>query len=289
MSDSMPEFGQGDSVETPPVGVAGDSTESTTNEQQQESTGFNPNWKEAFDVLPDDYTRNQVKPVFEKWDENNNKRFTELQQKYDPYKELVEHNVEMERVKAAFEFQNRVANNPKEVFEVLASHLGYDMESIQNALKGKEEANASEDNEDAEDPRLTALRQQQEGMINFLAEQETAKQEQAQKEQETTWFNETRDELNKLEEKYGKFDRDRVVREALYLSEKSGKEIDFEAGVRSLAELSRTAFENSPSAKAPNVFSGNGDLASGRVDTKTMSESDFEKYALQQIARINGN
>lgn len=288
MSGSMPEgYGQGDSGPVGDEGNQSQEVESTTDEGQSESTGYNPNWKEAFDVLPDEYTRNQVKPVFEKWDANNNKRYADLQAQYDPYKELLEHKVDMERIKGAFEFQNRVASNPKEIFEALGAHLNVNPEALKRLFE--EEQNQSTDDEDKEDPRLAELRKNQEGMLNWVAQQETARQEAAKKVQEDTWFKETSTALDSLEEKYGKFDRNRVVREALYLAEQKGGEVDFEAGIRSLAELSQTAFEKSPSAKAPNVFSGNGDLASGRVDTKKMSESEFQKYALTEIARINGN
>lgn len=286
MSDSMPEFGQGDSA---PVGdevTEPQVQESTTDDSQQESTGYNPNWKEAFDVLPDEYTRNQVKPVFEKWDENNNKRFTDLQQKYDPYNELIEHNVDMERIKAAFEFQNRVSNQPEEIFKALGAHLGHDMDSFLNALAEEKEFEKPEGEED--NPHLAELRKTQDGMLNYMAQQEAARQEEAQKAQDAQWFEETKSELDTLEEKYGKVDRNRVVREALYIAEQTGKPVNFEEGIRSLAEFSKTAFQKSPSAKAPGVFAGNGELASGRVDTKKMSESDFEKYAIAQIARING-
>lgn len=266
----------------------GEEVNSAGTSEESSETGYNPNWKEAFDVLPDEYTRNQVKPVFEKWDSANNRRYEELQNKFNPYNELIEHGVDMERIKAAFEFQNQVASKPEDIFKALGAHLGYDMESIQNALKGMGDESEEDDSDEIEDPRLAELRKTQEGMIEFLAQQEAAKQEAAQKEQESKWFDETSNTLTELEGKYGKFDRNRVVREALMISEQTGKPVDFEAGVRSLAEFSRTAFQNSPSANAPGVFSGNGNLASGRVDTKKMNDSDFEKYAIAEMARING-
>lgn len=288
MSDSMPEnYGQGESGPeiTAPVGNE-NGFESTTDQTVDESKGHNPSWDEALNLLPDDYLRGKVKPVFEKWDSNNNERFTKLQEQYKPYEELIQHDVKFDRIKEAFEFQNRVANHPQDVFKALAAHLGYDVESLLNPGSGANGESLVD--EDAEDPRLTEMRRIQDGMLNVFAQQEIEKEQAAQKQQEQTWFDETVTSLNSLEEKYGKFDRNRVVREALYLHETTGKPIDFEAGVRSLAELTKTAFANSASSKAPGVFSGNGSLQSGRVDTKNMSDKEQEEYVARRMAELNG-
>lgn len=289
MSDSMPEnYGQGESgPDADIIPVGNESGSESTTETAGESTGINPSWNEALELLPDEYLRNKVTPVFQKWDENNNKRFTELQTRYQPYQELVDNNVEFDRIKAAFEFQNRVASNPEETFKALAGHLGYDVESFVKAGENNSDPDGI-DPDDAEDPRLAELRKTQEGMLNLLAQREYEKQEQARVEQETQWFEETKSELNRLTEKYGEFDKNRVVRESLAIAEQTGKAVDFEAGVRSLAEFARTAFKNSASAKAPGVFSGNGSLASGRLDTKNMSEKEQEDYVVKRLAQLNG-
>lgn len=289
MSDSMPEnYGQGESGpigDTAPVGNEV-GTESTT-DSHTESTGYNPSWNEALELLPDDYLRDKVKPVFEKWDTNNNERYTKLQQQYEPYKELIEHNVEFDRIKAAFEFQNKIANSPEEAFKALGTHLGYDIDAVMNAIAGQGQGETPNP-DDAEDPRLTELRKNQEGMLNLLAEQELSRQQKEQEIQEKQYYTETVTELDRLTEKYGQFDRNRAVREALWVSEQSGKPVDLEAGVRALAELAKTAFKNSPSANAPGVFAGNGSLASGRVDTSKMSDKEFQDYAVARMTAING-
>jgi len=295
VSDSMPEdYGQGESG---PIDNSNDSTESNgsestaTNESGAESgTGYNPNWDEAFTGLPPEF-HDKLKPVFTKWDSAANQRYEKVQQEYAPYSILKENNVSIDDVRQAFELRNQIAANPREMFDRLAAHLQIDLSSLNgNAEPESQGLNALDPDED-EDPRIAAIRAENEQIKHYLLTQEQEKQAQReaalQEQTEKGWYESTVSELNTLETTYGKFDRNRAVQFAVWEAERTGNEFSLEAGVKAMNEFRSSAIQSSANAQAPDVFSGNGSLASGRVDTSKMNESEFEKYAIERIKAKN--
>lgn len=282
------EVGQGEANETEVNSEANLQSTAETTETQPESS-VNPNWKEALDVLPDDFLRGKLTPVFEKWDKNNNSRFEKVQQelsKYDPYKPLIENNVPFEELQQAYQLRNEIANNPKVIFERLAQHLGIDVSELVNGEQGQglEEINP----EGTVDPRLTQIQQTQEAQTAYLAQIHAERQAIEQEKQETLFFNETKAELDKLTATYGDFDRNRVVAESLRLSEMTGKPIDLEAGVKSLRAYEDEVIKRSANRNAPQVFSGGGGLPSAAVDTSKMTDDEVIAYAAARAKAMNG-
>jgi len=290
MSDQIPEnVSQGEPNETEVNSETNsESTANTVTETQPESS-VNPNWKEALDILPDEFLRGKLTPVFDKWDKNNNSRFEKVQQelsKYDPYKPLIENNVPFEELQQAYQLRNEIANNPKVIFERLAQHLGIDVSQLVNGEQGQglEEINP----EEPVDPRLAQIQQTQEAQTAYLAQIHAERQAIEQEKQETLFFNETKAELDKLTATYGDFDRNRVVAEALRLSDVNGKPIDLEAGVKSLRAYEDEVIKRSANRNAPTVFSGGGGLPSAAVDTSKMTDDEVIAYAAARTKAMQG-
>jgi len=289
MSDYMPEASQGESDSS---SESSEVVESTAGESTGgESTGYNPSWNEAFDKIPIEQYREDLKPVFEKWDKNNNQRYEQVQQRFSPYEVLVENEVSIDDIKSAFELRNQLTQSPQDVFNRLAQHLGYDLSKLApNA--GDESQGLNDEYPEEIDPRLAELQKTQAGMLAYL--QQTAEAEEntrlanEQAAQETAWFDQTKTGLDSIEEKYGKVDRNRVVQFAIWEAESKGTEVDLEAGFRAMQEFAKSAIQTSANATAPVVFGGNGALQSGRVDTSKMNEEEFNKYAVERIRAKNG-
>lgn len=289
MSDSLPEgYGQGES------GPADSSEsqvipESTTTDTESAGTGHNPSWNEAFEFLPNEF-HEKLKPVFGKWDSAANSRYEKVQQETAPYKVLIENQVPIDDIRQAFELRAQLANSPQEMFNRLAQHLGYDISELGNEDQESQGLNGYPDDE--ENPALAEMRKQQEGIVQYLALQNQREQEfqaqQQQAAQEKEWYDTTVSELDSLTTKYGEFDRNRAVQFAVWEAEKSGKAVDLEEGVKSMLEFRNSAIQQSANAGAPNVFSGNGNLASGRVDTSKMSDTEFAKFAMAKLKAKNG-
>lgn len=296
MSDQMPEnYGQGDSgpddSNSSSEGSFENGSESTAGESAGGQTGFNPSWNEAFDQIPIPEYHEKLKPVFEKWERNNNQRYEQVQQEYAPYKILTENQVSIDEVKQAFELRNQISQSPEQVFQKLAQVLGYDLSQFES--NGDESQGLTDEYPgEVEDPRIAQLTKQNENILSYLQEQaaqeESIRLAEETKQQESTWFEETKSGLDSLEQKYGQLDRNRVVQFALWESEKSGGEFNLESGVRAMQEFAQSAIKNSANSQAPQVFSGNGSLVSGRVDTSKMSDSEFQRYAVERIRAKNG-
>lgn len=306
MSDQMPEnYGQGFSApdnvngDSAPVGEStdfGDGGTANSDSQESTGTGYNPNWDEALSGLPPEF-HDKLKPVFGKWDQSANQRYEKVQQEYAPYKVLAENQVSIDEVRQAFELRNQLSANPQEMFNRLASHLGIDLNRLSagNAAQnpnGDESQGLNADDPEDEDPRYTQLKRQNEAVIQYLAmqeqEQERIQQTQQQQKMEESWYNDTKSQLDSLESTYGKFDRNRAVQFAIWEAERTGQELSLEAGVKAMNEFRSNAIQTSANQSAADVFSGNGSLASGRVDTKNMSDAEFEQYAIAKIRAKNG-
>lgn len=282
------EVGQGEANETEVNSEPNLQSTAETTETQQESS-INPNWKEALDILPDEFLRGKLTPVFEKWDKNNNSRFEKVQQElsqYSPYKPLIENKVPFEELQQAYQLRNEIANNPQGVLERLAQHMGIDISQL---VKGEQGQGLEEINpEEPVDPRILEMQRTQEAQNAYLAQIHAERQAIEAEKQETLFFNETKAELDKLTATYGDFDRNRVVAEALRLSEATGKPVDLEEGVKSLRAYEDEVIKRSANRNAPQVFSGGGGLPSGAVDTSKMTDDEVIAYAANRAKAMNG-
>lgn len=281
------EVGQGEGISETSVNTETFEQPSTTETQNSETSSINPSWNEALELLPDDYLKGKLTPVFEKWEKNNNSRFEKVQQQYSPYKDLVENNVSIDDIREAYRLRNEVQANPQVIFERLASHLGYDI----NLLKGEQSQGLENDDPEGgiTDPRIAELEKRQEQSEMILAEQLRREEAIAQQQKEQTWINETKSELDRLESSYGKFDRNRAVQFAVLEHERTGAPVSIEAGVKALLSIYDEARKTSANATAPLTFSGSGGLPSGAVDTSKMSEKELEQYVVGRMAALNGS
>jgi len=296
MSDMIPEGNtQGQENETlsesPEISFHENGTSNENPQETQNESTVNPNWKEALDVLPDEYLRGKVTPIFKKWDDNNNTRFQAVQQelsKYDPYKPLIENNVPFEELQQAYQLRNEIANNPRVIFDRLASHLGIDVSTL---LNGEQSQGLEEENPDGEnlsDPRYDEVKAIQDKQNAFLAQIAAERQQVETQRWEQETFNQTKQELDTLQTKYGQFDRNAAVQFAIWDSEKTGQPLNLEQGVKSMLAYNDSILKNSANNSAPDVFSGGGGLPSGAADTSKMSDDEFNKYAAQRMEQRFG-
>lgn len=294
MSDTIPEGntqGQENLSESPELTFDNGTSNESQQENTQQESNVNPNWKEALDVLPDDYLRGKVTPIFEKWDKNNNARFQAVQQElqqYSDYKPLVENKVPFAELQQAYQLRNEIANNPQVIFERLANHLGFDVSALVNG----EQSQGLEENENPEgtvsDPRFDEVKQMQDKQNAFLAQIAAERQQIEQQRQEQEYFNQTKTELDRLQTVHGDFDRNMAVQWSLWESERTGQPVNLETGLKAMLAYNDSIRKSSANNSAPEVFGGGGGLPSGAVDTSKMSDAEFEKYAAQRMEQRFG-
>lgn len=296
MSVNAGEFNQGEDQVNENEPDQGTIEPTVEPEVESTDTGRNPNWNSFYEALPDEMLRNKITPILETYDRNNNSRFEKVQQKYSPYAELIENNVPFDDIKLAFQLRQEVMDNPQFMFERLANHLKSQGVDISTILKLEEQGqgleNLGDEEDQINDPRLTALQTQQEQLMRFMAEKEDKEQQaiaaRQQEQQETTWKNQTIDTLDSLETKYGKFDRNKLVSFAVMESNQTGSDVDFEKSLVSMREFAQDTVKGMGSFNAPRVFSGTGSMASGRVDTKGMTDEQVNAYVAARAKAMNG-
>jgi len=282
-------LGQGDTasdIESINNDSANETTDagSTAEVTPQQESSINPNWNEALELLPDEFLRGKLTPVFKKWDDNSNARYEKVQQQYAPYKALVENNVPFDEVQLAFRLRNEISENPQVIFERLAQHLGIDL----TKLNGEQSQGLEDDSEEPIDPRIAEIQRVQELQNAYLAEQYQERQQIEQQRQEQSWYEETKTALDKLTETYGSFDRNRAVKEAIWIANQNGTEVNIEAGVKSLLSFRDEVIKTSANNSAPDVFSGTGNMPSGKVDTSKMTDDEVIQYAAARAKAYNG-
>lgn len=156
-------------------------TVETGNSPQASNDGENPVWAPVREALGD-LMFHKIKPNLQEWDVAAQKRVTDVNSKYEPWKQFDEHQVTPAAVQRALGIVQGIDANPLQMYQALRNHLLQQGVDIGEATPEKVQAvaNASEDPDEIEDPRDVALRELQEqndSIVQFLQAQEQAAQE----------------------------------------------------------------------------------------------------------------
>lgn len=122
---------------------------------ESEGTGNNPAWQPLLDKLPAQL-RPMIEPDLKSWDEN----YRALNDKYTKLKGLEEFSTfDPNEVRAALQVAQRIANNPREVADIMAGALGLTLQEqkeLEKELK-EEEAPQKPQFTEEDDPRLVQI------------------------------------------------------------------------------------------------------------------------------------
>ncbi len=157
-----------------------DSEAMTTNSSE------NPAWNDILQALPEDL-HTVVKPMLEQWDSTVQDKIQQVHKQYEPYKPLVEHEVDMDYIDQAIYIAQQLENNPQEVIDraIEAFKLPYqkgEAVSINNGGAGDPNPFENTDLEDiSQHPQFKAVMDQL-GQLNSQFEK-TQQETQAQQQQ----------------------------------------------------------------------------------------------------------
>ena len=185
------------------------------------------------------------------------------------------------------------------MFERLGTALGIDGQRLQKLFEAEQEQQESqglrngipEGEEEPLDPRIEQMKRQQEAMTAYLAQQwEQANQQQAafeQQQNETRWFNETKDVLDKFGVQ-NKEERNWAVNFAIMTAQQTGKPVDVEAGIRAMRQFQGQAIQNR--RYAPPVSDGTGNYIADQVDFNEMAKDkdSLNDYVVAKLKQLNG-
>lgn len=177
-------FGQESVVETPtaeaPSGEVTQQAVETPGNSQPEQADGHPAWAPIREALGD-VLFHKIKPNLSEFDAAAQKRITDLNSKYEPWKKFQDQEISPDEVARSIGIVRGIDANPLQMFEALKSHLVSQGMLPAQAEQALEDAGIEDPNAEPEDPRDAALRElqeQQEAMRSFLEEQQRAQQEQ---------------------------------------------------------------------------------------------------------------
>jgi len=224
---------------------------------QETGTAGNGLYDEYLSKFSDEY-RPVAEEVFKEWDANVTKKF----QEYEPYKQFTDYDPDV--IFAGINLLSKVAENPREVYEAMASAYGFGQD--------QEETPAQPQQESAVDQPDYAY--QIEELRQMLAEQQQAQQENAAME-------EFQGLLSGLKQQYGEYDDE-------YVLAKIASGAEPEAAVQAYFNFveqvtGKPREENTPYP----VLGGSGGVPANELDFVKMGSKETKDIIAQMLARAN--
>jgi hypothetical protein len=255
-----------------------DATDNTGGEES--SNGGNPAWTELYSVLPDNL-HPLVSPVLEKWEQGTQQKFqqyAETTKQYEPYQGLIEQGVAPDQIEQALAVAQLIDSDPQGFLKQMQAFYG-DPQSQQPEPQQQSQDNSYDQFDEQpfdieNDPRFQQLKQQQDLIAGFLAQQVEAEQAQNADQQLDS-------EIQSLTEQYGEFDEDYVFGLAL-------NGVPLEDAVQryhSMVENVRT--RPAADANLPNIIAPGGGLPSEQVNPADMTDAQRKAFVMNALAQAN--
>lgn len=141
----------------------------------QDGFSGHPAWQEFIGDAPQDVIEKYITPAFSKWDQGVSKRFTQVQQQYEPWKDVVKQS-DPETAGFALNLLNALNNNPAEVVKQVSEY--YKLGNLEAVSQGQTEPKAVQEVEPWE-KEVKALKEHNalltEAMLKRHQEEENAK------------------------------------------------------------------------------------------------------------------
>lgn len=150
---------------------------------QQQPTGINPAWNPVLDKLPESF-RPAIIPHLQEWDKNFDTKLSEVQQRYEPYKQFVENNVSANDIEVALRIAQEIDTNPEAFYKQMQDYFGYDAgqgQPQQQSRQPEAPETFSFDGIDGGDellqnPKIQELLQNQQTLAQVILQQREAQQ-----------------------------------------------------------------------------------------------------------------
>ena len=279
--ESTTEFTEGAS--DAPTEAAQPQDHSTGSEQEA-----NPFWGEV-EKLAGPNVYKLIQPHLAKADTAARQRVEAVNQSYAPWKAFADQGIAPEHVQQALGVVQQLNTSPEQVFTSLQEFLKREGRLPSNA-ELKQEVIEDEGGEDPqEDPRLSALEQQQQALFEFIQNQQLQEQRQVEAAQADSWLDA---EVGKLQDpKYGFDEADikEVVRIAAFQAQQTGQEPESldAAAAQFVAMRDRIRTAPRPGQLAPRLPSGpGGGTPQGQsIDPSSLSKDQRRELVAQMLQR----
>jgi hypothetical protein len=275
----QPEEGQVDNTLT-----EGDST-GPVETSNDNATPEVPDWNNILEVVPESL-HSLVRPEIEKYAESQTSQYKELETKYEPWNDVLQHDIE--NVQRALNFASHLDQHPVEAYNHIKTWLveqGMLEEDAPGTAPAQEaEPVSSEDEIDFDDPALkkfadslnTDIASLKDVVQGLAQRDEEARRAQQEQQQQTALD----DFLGGLEKKHQFFDKDYVVSQMA-----RGVSGDQAAKAYEARVIEAAKKLNEPSEEAPKVIGGGGSLPTNQVSPGQLSGKDREALVVQLLQK----
>lgn len=150
---------------------------------EEQSQGLNPAWNDLLNLLPQDL-HSQVTPVLQGWDKRAQDMVQEVHSKYEPYKPLLENNVEADYIDQAIYVMQQLSENPQVVLDQAIEAFG--LPYVKNDNNGGSQVTQQNNEPDpfeelgidiTKHPQFVAMQQALEQINGTLTQQQQAEQQ----------------------------------------------------------------------------------------------------------------
>jgi hypothetical protein len=220
-----------------------------------------------------DADRPVVAKYIQDWDRGVQQRFQQIHNQYAPYKEFGD----AEDVKTALELARLVNEDPQQVFDFLAGHLGVQVgqqpQQQFQQQQGFQNPWAEQGIPDEFAQQIVQMQQLNEALVQKVMGMDNATQEQRDQAA-------LDDLLGALSEKYGDFNETFVMAKIV-------QGVDPEQAVQEWNQEIQNHVNSRSSRPAPAVLGGSGSVPQSGVDPRKMSPEDVRKFLADQLTEVN--
>lgn len=253
---------------------------------ENETPQGHPAWQSILDKLPEDL-HNLVLPELQNWDKGVQQKLQEVRSQYEPYKPLIDDEVDLEDVQQAMYLMDQFRDNPQSVIDEAIKHFGLKYAPVTEEEEDPDMTGfGTEEFDITKHPAFKAL---QEGYSKLETEFTTKKQ----REEAETAQQQLERELNELQtahEADGPFDK-------LYVTALMSNGVDAEVAVKQYYDTVNQAAARiagkSPKETPPVIMGGDGNTGSGvpteEVNMGTLKDSQVNDIVMQMLKAAQTN
>lgn len=252
------------------------------------TSGINPAWNDLLGSMPSSL-HSQIIPHLQKWDQGVQQRFATVQSQFEPYKALIEQQVNPDEVVASLKLAEMISQNPREFYDRMTQHYGaeWGLNSGQGQAPNNDADDYSLDGFDDEDegnepdlasnPLIKQLQEQQETIASFLAADLQRKEQEQQAQIQQQAEEELRTSIAGITEKYGtngKLD-EKFIRAALSIA------VQTDSTVEEAAEQVAAIAGMNARPQAPRIMPTSGGVPLNVTNPADLSRAQTKDLAAQ--------
>jgi hypothetical protein len=243
------------------------------NNNDEGGQGVNPAWNSLLEQIPEDL-HSKITPQLKEWDSGVQQKIQSVHSDYADYKFLRESKVDPEDVRVALGVLRAIQEDPRSVYDSLASSYGYaetQNNNQPNSGQGKPESDLS-----GLPPEVAEKLQRLEGGYDTMAQILLERQKQDEAHAADA---ELEKEFKQLKDKHGEFDENFVI--AQMMQGLSGDD-----AVKAYQSLVDRVLTDRAKAPAPRLLgSGTASIpGEGKVDVRKMDSGQTKQFVTAYLA-----